>query len=199
MADIKRIWNVLLPLGFCILLVPLMYALVANPELIQTWLGVRPDLGTPLEIAKNIAKVPLSVLIRSDPNPVMTLGRLPFLDIGTTILGVLGAYWYVTQRKLDRTKLIAGGLVLGTVLVGLMGIMTSTIVMPFVYLLAAGGITFLLQQWFTVFPRNPLARGVGIGLVVAVVLASSFYNTQRYFVAWPNTPATKQAFSQQLQ
>ncbi len=194
-ADVNRLWNILLPVGFVILLLPLGYALAADPDLIKVWLGLNNEIVSVTEALKNILKVPVYVFVRGEADPAIGLGRLPLLDVATAAFAVFGAYWYGFHRKLDRTKFVLGGLGLSFVLAGLNGILSSTLLLPFIYLLAAGGITFLLQQWFTVFPRNPLARGVGIGLIVAVVVSASFYHTQRYFVAWPNAPATKQAFS----
>ncbi len=197
MADVSNVWNVLLPIGFIILLMPLAYALSINNGLIITWLGVSSDIGSFSEFLKSIINVPIHIIVRSDANPVLTIGRLPYLDIATTALAALGGYWYTQNRKLDRTKFVFGGLAISTLIVGISGGKSIALVLPFVYLLAAAGITLLLQQWFTVFPRNPLARGLGIGMVSVVIMVTGFYHLQRYFVAWPNTPATKQTFSQQ--
>jgi hypothetical protein len=56
-------------------------------------------------------------------------------------------------------------------------------------LLAIGGIVEILQRWLESFPRNPVARSIGVCLLVAAIGFTSFYHLQRYFVAWGNNPA----------
>jgi hypothetical protein len=51
-----------------------------------------------------------------------------------------------------------------------------------------------MAQWFTVFPRNPIARGSGIAVICLMLFFSVLYQTRVYFVAWPHTTATRQAF-----
>lgn len=195
LGEISKTWLILLSMGCLVLILPLLYSLVMHPSLVKTWLGLTQDFPGVLEFAKNLAKVPLTVFIRSEGNPVISLGHLPLLDIVTSGLIFLGAYWYFFQRKLDRSKLILAALLFTSVLIALNTTFFSTLLQPFLYLLAAAGITLLLQQWFTVFPRNPLARGVGIVLVVIMLALTGFYHLQHYFIAWPNAPETKQAFS----
>ena len=62
------------------------------------------------------------------------------------------------------------------------------------FLIAAGGVALMLQQWFTVFPYNPFARTVGLVLLLFALGTTSFYSLNQYFVAWPHTPETKQTF-----
>jgi hypothetical protein len=109
-------------------------------------------------------------------------------------LVAFGVYWYFFLRRLDRTKLLLGGLVGGAILSAL-SIDALPILLPFIYLLAGAGMTLLLQQWFTVFPRNPLARNIGVGLIAVLLAFVGYYHMHRYFVAWPHTPETKQAYS----
>jgi dolichyl-phosphate-mannose--protein O-mannosyl transferase len=138
--------------------------------------------------------VPMYVFARGEVSPAFTIGRLPLLDVGTSIFFVLGSYWYLFQSKLDRTKLLTIGLIFGLILAGLNGSSYLAFLLPFVYLVAIGGLALMLQQWFTVFPRNPLARGIGVGVMSLLIAVIGFYHLQSYFVAWPNTPATKQHF-----
>jgi biotin transporter BioY len=107
----------------------------------------------------------------------------------------LGGFVYFKYRRPIRTQLLVVIVLVGTVLVGLGGAVSLSIVVPFVYILAAAGIGLLLDRWYTVFPRNPIAQSVGIGLVSLTVLASCWYGYRHYFVAWPAAAATQAAFS----
>lgn len=178
-----------------LMLVPLGYGFFMGDASLPAWLGMDVAGLTPMIFIRNLLDVPMQLIIRTEANAAIHLGTLPLLDIATTIFAGLGVYWYFFQRSLDRVKLIVAGLVVSALLIALNGNEMLSLLIPFVYVVAAAGITLMLQQWFTVFPRNPLARGLGVSLVIVVVGLISFYHLQRYFVAWPNTPETKQAYS----
>jgi hypothetical protein len=186
----------LVPIGLlCIvLLTPLVWAFIKNPELIRIYLGLPADWPSPLELAKNIANVPVQIFFRGPDTPTSWLGRLPLVDWFGVIMFAIGTYAYYFKRQLDRTRFVAFIFGMGTLLVGLGGAVTISILLPFVYLIIAGGIGLMLQQWFTVFPRNPVARTTGAVLMTLAVLMSVFYNVNQYFIAWPNAPETKEAF-----
>jgi hypothetical protein len=185
---------VLLTLGSLVALTPLAYGFYRDPHLIRTYLGLPEHFKPLLEMLKDMARVPLQIFIRSPHNPVLWLGTLPLLGWFGTIMFIIGLYAYLTKYGLDRTWLIVYVGVLGTVLVGLGGPVSVSILLPFVYLVIASGMTFLLKQWFTVFPLNPVARTIGASLMTIAVLMASYYHVTRYFIAWPNTPETRQAF-----
>ncbi len=181
------------------LLSPLVIALIRQPELLKSFVGLPShNLPTPYDIFRHIINVPFQIFFRGPNDPTIWLGRLPLLDLFSATMCVLGIYFYFYQRKLDRTKIIIGSLIIGDVLVGFRGQVASVILMPFIYILITAGIAFMLNQWFSVFPRNPLARTIGTGLIVLAVALSGYYNLRHYFVAWPNAPITKQSFNQQL-
>lgn len=186
--------SLLLVAGTLLVLLPLVMTFINDPSLIVDWLGATGPRLSALEFLKNLANIPVQLFARSELDPSTHVGRLPYLDIATTVFVALGAYRYFFRRRLDRTKLLAAGLIVGSLLAAL-NFQAATILLPFIYIIAAAGITLLLQQWFTVFPRNPLARNIGVGLVVLVVALTGVYHLRRYFIAWPNTPETRQAYS----
>ncbi len=65
---------------------------------------------------------------------------------------------------------------------------------PILYMIVVGGIAYLLYFWLRVFPRNPLARNVGLGLICIVVGLSCIYNLSQYFIAWPHNLETAEAY-----
>lgn len=70
------------------------------------------------------------------------------------------------------------------------GVVGDAILLPFIYLLASIGIGRMLGNWFIVFPRNPVARNIGLGLIIGMIALVGYYHITRYFVAWPNSPET---------
>lgn len=176
------------------LLLPLLWTFYSNPELIKVYLGLPQAWPSPLEFVKNVANVPVQLFLRGPDSPTTWLGRLPLVDWFGSIMFVIGGYAYYFKQKLDRTRFIVYVFGVGTILVALGGPVTVAVLLPFVYLIIAGGIALMLQQWYTVFPRNPVARITGTVLMTLAVLMSVFYNINHYFIAWPNAPETKQVF-----
>lgn len=197
-GEVNHLWGGVLIVLAVILLLPLGYTLATNQGLWQEWLGYKVHGLTLIGFLKAVAHVPLHIFIQSEADPIRHVGRLPLLDVATTIFTALGVYWYVFRRRLDRAKLLLVSLILGSILVAIGGHQYMALILPFIYLIAAAGLTLMLQRWFTVFPRNPLARSIGVGLIAAVVLLASYYHLRRYFIVWPNTPATKQVYSIQV-
>jgi len=79
-----------------------------------------------------------------------------------------------------------------------LGSMTVNVLLPFIYMIIAAGVTYLLGQWMEVFPRNVFARSTGIVLLGFVIALCCVYNFRRYFVAWPTSPTTRTIFSREL-
>lgn len=77
-----------------------------------------------------------------------------------------------------------------------LGAINIAIFLPLIYIVIGGGMSYLLIQWLTVFPKNPIARSVGVGLVSLLALLISVYHLDRYFIAWPLNPASQAAFSE---
>ena len=194
------VWGVMVSyiLGV-LLLAPLARALILEPELLKNLVGLPlGHLPTITDIARNLISVPKQLFVHGPNDPSVWLGGLPLLDVFSMAILVLGGYSLYFKRKLDSTKFIFGGLVLGTLVVGL-GVVQVIVLMPLLYAIVAAGIALMLQQWLTVFPQNPLARLLGSLAITLVVAITVFFHINHYFIAWPNAPATKQAFTSEIQ
>jgi hypothetical protein len=180
--------------AFLICLIPLMFGVIHDYNAIRSVLGIA-SLPTITGYAHTVKDVILSLFWRADRTPYLTLGKSALLDGFSIITLLLGVYAYGKRYKLDRSKLLFAGSLLSLLLIGFGGPVYIAILLPFVYLFIAAGLAWLLQQWFTVFPKNPLARNVGLGIVIVTVGLSVFYNVFRYYVAWPHIPQTKQVYN----
>lgn len=177
------------------LLTPLVLSIIREPNLIKTLVGL-PAIGllNPYEYIRHVVNVPVQLFIHGPDNPVIWLGRLPLLDILAITMFIMGAYSCYYKRQLDRIKFLVATIIIGSFLIGLRGGVSMIILMPFIYIFITAGLGYFLDQWLSVFPRNPFARIIGIGLVFALITLSVAYNLKHYFVAWPQAPATKSAF-----
>lgn len=177
---------------------PLLIINLTRPGNLLLWLGLPADFANLATLLKQLAAVPVHLFIRGPQYPDVWLVQTPILDIFTLAACIIGIYFYATRWKAGRSKLLAGFALIGTVLVGLGGPVGLSLLVPLLYVAAATGIAYLLREWMRVFPNNPLARSLGLGLVALAVVLSCAYNLRAYFVAWPHTQATKTTFQRHL-
>ena len=199
LAEIIRRYPLITVLGGLALaaaLSPLILSFIRNPDLLYTYAGLPQDgivrlVDVPMSMLRN-----LKMIVWSGPTDpaVWLIGRYPLLNFFAVIMSVIGLYSYYLDSKLDRTKFVVGGMLAGWILVSLGGEVHTTLLLPLCYLLVAGGIAFMLKQWFKVFPYNPFARSLAVVLLVTAVGAVCWHNMQHYFVAWPQAPATRKVY-----
>lgn len=168
--------------------------LIKNPNNIFNWLGLPHHFASPIHILKEFAAVFYHIFIHGPLMPNLWLDRLPILDIFTVITVLIGSYFYLKHPKATRTHLLAFSLVIGALLIAFGGLVSLSIVMPIIYVLVAAGIAYLLSQWLSIFPSNPIARSLGYILISLAVVVSVVYNIQSYFVAWPHNNRSVSTF-----
>lgn len=181
---------------YLVLVAPLVFGILAEPGVIKQLLGIPANFPTISEYAHSVVNLILTPFFRSPLLPEIHLGRLPLLDIFSTTMFILGVYYYAQRITNRRTLILFGSLITLVLIIPLSGgyLLNATILMPLIYICVITGIVELLKQWFSYFPRNPLARSLGVGFVVIAIGFTSFYHLQRYFIAWPNTPDTKAVY-----
>lgn len=204
----KRIWAELkeVPLWFrlscagliLVILIPLVYASVREPATLLSVAGLPHTVPSLSALGDNALRIPAYLLARGPANPEIWLGRLPLLDAFSATMLLFGIYSLRFHMRLLRNQILFASSIYFALLIVSGGLVTITILLPFVYILVASGLAFFLQQWLTVFPNNPIARGLGITLVTISVLFVSFFHLSHYFIAWPQTPATRAAFRNSL-
>ena len=129
----------------------------------------------------------------------LSIASLPLLDVFTSAMMLLGLYTYAHDWRLDRSKALIVGTIVGWLLVALDGPVAISILLPFVYLYAVEGIRYMLSAWLDIFPRNPLARTVSLSLLTVAVTLAVLFHTISYFRLWPHLARTKAQFSGQLE
>jgi len=177
---------------------PLLLIDLTRPGQLRLWLGLPAHFVGPLTLLKQFVAVPVHLFIRGPQYPDQWLGRAPVLDIFTLMACLIGAYFYLSRLDSLRSRLLVSFFGLGIVLIGLGGPVGLSLLVPILYLAAATGIAYLLHDWLKVFPLNPIARGLGIGLITVAVGLACIYNLRAYFVAWPHNNVTKATFRYHL-
>lgn len=161
---------------------------------LQKFIGLPQDFAGYWLTIKQFLAVPVHLFIRGPQYPELWLGKAPVFDIFVLILIGIGLYFYITHKDAGRSKMLLYLLIGSILLVGLGGAVSLSAPIAILFLISATGITFLLKEWLSMFPINPIARLLGIGLVVVAVAISATYGLRSYFVAWPNNTVTKQTF-----
>jgi hypothetical protein len=174
---------------------PLAWGLYKHPDLLATWLGLPSAMPSLIEVAKNIAAVPYHLVVANNAPAENWLGRAPLLDAFSAVAFAVGGYLLLRKIRLLRAPLWITILLLGVVLVGLNGPVSVGVLLPFMYVLVAAGVGYLLDQWLTVFPRNPIAKSLGISVLSIVIGLVCWFNIQHYFIGWPHARATHEVFS----
>ncbi len=178
------------------LVTPLGLAIAHHHQLALSVLGLPSRLPSLATIGHNLLNIPRFLFIHGPTLPAEWLGRTAILNIFETVMFALGVYAEIRFVQLDRARLLLGILLVSTVLLALGGPVTISLLMPFIYLIIAAGVTYLLYEWFRVFPFNPVARSLGLGILVVAIVASAGYQLDRYFIAWAHSPATHAAYNQ---
>ena len=168
--------------------------LVRSPKNILNWLGLPQHFASPLHIVKEFGAVFYHIFIRRPLLPNLWLGRLPILDIFGVIAALTGIYFYAVHIKATRTHLLFVSFLIGAILIALEGPVSLSIVIPIIYIFIAAGLAYLLNQWLSVFPKNPIARSLGYILISLAIAMSVVYNLRSYFVAWPHNSASISVF-----
>ncbi len=189
-----RWWQRLLSAGSLLIWLPLLAIGLSRPGKLVEWLGLPSHVPSIWHLLKGIVAVPLHLVVRGPQYPELWLDKTPVLDIFTLVVAGLGIYFYATHWQSSRTRTLGSLLLVGGLLVGIGGAVSLSLLIPLLYVAAATGVTYLLHDWLKVFPLNPLARGLGIGLVSLAVVLSALYNLRAYYVAWPHNHATPPIF-----
>lgn len=186
--------------GAFALLVPLIWYLI-NPDGINSPLvrlanltALPTDLSAVTSFGSNVVGLLQTIFISASGSSLLAVGNLPLLDIAMATLFLFGAFALASQYKLDRAKIVGSIIIVAIIMAGFGSSAGLSLLLPFVFIVIAEGLAYLLTEWFVVFPRNPVPRTLGLVLLSAVVVVSCAFQLASYFVAWPSTDAAKAHF-----
>lgn len=194
--DMKR-WAVVAGSVLAVIIIgPLLYSFFKDSHLAVDWL-LLPSHYSLHDSLIALRDVPSALFYRANDNPAYALGRLPILDAFAGTMLLIGLYAYRKQLRLERTIVYAFAAIASVVLTVLNNNQLYLVMfLPFIYLLVGSGMTYLIEDWRRVFPRNPLARFMGTFILSLVVLSACSYHMNRFYLAWQNAPATKAIYDQ---
>lgn len=178
---------------FALLVAPLVWGVISQPQLGLTLLGI------PTDWPPNIIENSMIVLQQyfffwgTSSTALMT----PVFGLGSVLLIGLGLYRLILTREATRSYLVIIWLICLTPILVLNPLFTSVTFIPSMLLLAAG-LTSLISYWYRLFPRNPYARVAGLVPIVILVFALIATGLSRYIYGYHYSPQVVPLFSNDL-
>ena len=196
----QPLWfNAAIGLMIAVMLVPLVFSTLFSinngTDSLLSILGLPSSFEPFTSVLKTAAITVSNIFAYNKAGPLYVPGHLPWLDAATNLLVAIGLYQFVRHIGLNRSKLLVFLGTVGLLLIALGGSVAPVLLLPFVYVLAVEGLKWLLDSWLKVFPRNPVARSLGVVLTIVVVGMIAAYQTQKYFLAWGKAPETHAVFN----
>lgn len=205
----RRIWslakaeNKVLPFLLVILMLaflsPLIYASLVSLQVFRQLLLLPESWLPPMELLQAIIWAGLGLFWRTRDNINETLATLPLLSLIASILLVFGVVYVLREYKRMRSYALFA--IVGTV-VFFSGINADPtvllIALPVIFVLIAGGLSFLLEEWLSVFPRNPFAKILAVSLIVMAVGIHAVYGARYALWAWPQAVETTVLYQHEL-
>ena len=183
-----------------VIIAPIIFSLILYPSQITEFLGFDRISNEGISgFLHHLFAIPNELFYHGPSDAYRWLAGTPILDIGSIVLLALGIYAYFRGTRTLRARLLLILAGVCALIIGSSSVTTIALFLPLVYIVIANGISYLLQMWYTIFPRNPAAQNTAIVIVCLFVALISTYHIERYFVAWPNDPATRQSLSQSVE
>lgn len=181
---------------YFVLLFFLFFSLAHNPGQARDLLGIPAQLPSVSQYFSNFVSTISMLFIRGNTLPQLHISNLPFLDVFSGAMFLLGIYYFFKRipKRSSLVLLISTAVLLVILPISPQYMVMGAILLPLIYLAIISGIAELLSHWFAFFPRNPMVRNLGVALVTIVIGLSCYYHLSNYYIAWPNSLETKATY-----
>lgn len=175
-----------------IIIAPLGYAIIQNPSVGLTLLGVPTTWLSPID---NIVMLYRQYFDFVAPHSGEIMN--PVYGMGSMALVLLGIFRLFTTKYTARSYIISAWFLFILPIVIISPQYVTILFVPIVLLLAMGVHT-LISYWYQLFPRNPYARVVGLIPLTILVVSMTLSGIGRYLYGYHYDPAIARNFSQDL-
>lgn len=179
-------------LSSLIVVAPIIYALIQDPDLWQRFLGIS---HASFNIEANLSSLASRYL--DFINPSSGLVMKPVYELAALLLVGLGVYRIFSTKYTARSYILVAWIVLIIPVLVLSPELTSITFIPFL-LLMAFGIDFLIRYWYRLFPQNPYARVAGLVPLVILVGSLTLSGVDRFYFGYTYGDEVKHVFSRDL-
>lgn len=171
---------------FLAFLVPLILGLIHQPSIAKSLVLLPQHWPNALDILKNWGWSLIAFFIHSRVHHQLQLGRLAILNAAQLILLVFGLY-ALWSRARSRVYAFIAVAVIAALAAGINNIYTLLLFgLPALSLVITAGLRYLHLEWTSVFPRNPLPRGLAIILLLTLVCIQLAWGAHYALMAWPH-------------
>lgn len=189
----SKIKNLYAPM-LLILLAPLVYSIINNPDLAYDLLGIKDFNPNLFDYIIGVLINFSQIFIRGGIDHGISLGRQPFLDAFQAFMMIIGTVMVLSSRAIKGYRMLwLPIIVIAFISLGGLNIAALSILIPIVFLLISIGFNEFLNLWLKSFPKNPYGRSLGLFLCVVLLGMSSYYNAHKYFIAWAKSPDVQSA------
>ena len=182
-------------LVFLVFLAPLIYGLVKSPDMAKT-LVWWPSGHIPhaIDLLKNIGWNFLAFFYRSSAHNDLQVGRLAILNIAQIALAITGMYAMWSRARPKIYVIFA---------LSVIGILASAfyqdynvelVAIPGIAVLVTAGLRYMHIEWTTVFPRNPIPRGLALVLIFSLAILQVAWGVRYSVYAWPHSVDVKKSY-----
>ena len=202
----SRMFNSYLKLSFkwslaalCLMLVILMaISFTKDQESVFIAWGIPDNLQGLNSILGNFGQTLKAFVWQATYNPTYWLARLPFLDVFAAAMLPFGIYVIFQKKYALEAKFLLYAPVALIIIASLnQGILTPglSLILPLLIMLAVAGVNEMMDYWRRLFPKNSLAKILGVVIILGLVNMSLFYQIRKYFVAFRLHPQTQQIYN----
>jgi 4-amino-4-deoxy-L-arabinose transferase-like glycosyltransferase len=154
-----------------------------------------------IEAAVSRASLTLGMFnVRGDNDFQYNISGTPELNLFVGLMFLVGILTCLIQiKKLPyRALLILMSVLLIPVVIqaNAPNSLTALILAPIALSLAAIGVNYMLQVWYSTFPINSAARTLGTVPIVLLLAISAYQGYKQYFIAWAHSPETYIAYNE---
>lgn len=157
------------------------------------------QFGSPGDAFSGAVATLLAFHVSGDANYLHNLGGEPLLNVFVGIMLIAGILVAIThwKRRPDRGLLVAAAMALIPALLSVPSAPNAAhlvLCLPLVLALAAIGIGYMLELWYTTFPINSAARLTGQTAIILLLTLTVYQGYTQYFVAWANSSSTHRVY-----
>ena len=139
--------------------------------------------------------------LRGDENFLHNFGGEPLLNAFIGLMfaaGLLVSLTRLAQRRYQVLLVVLAALLLPVwlVLAGAPNAAHAAAALPLVAVLAAIGVSYMLELWYATFPINSAARSTGQAVIILLLILTLFQGYTQYFRAWAGSSETYAAYSE---
>lgn len=181
--NLRNIWVLLI--FTLVVILPLFVTMVLRPDNFS-YILVGDSQTTIYALVQNLQTSLDAMFLNGIPDSNLWLVGTPVFSYLTSLLFIFGlVFLFVNKRFRQHFNFLIVSLVFALLTVAFVGLSALSLIIPIIYLVVGFGVGFILSQWYALFPSNPVARNLGLALVIFIALLSSGYNITRYYIAQP--------------